>query len=77
MLKSYPAILKNGQLDWINEKPDSTKALHVVVLAEAPVAERDSQEINRLLAETRGVLPRRAAADLDETLDELRAEWRS
>lgn len=73
----YPAILKTGQLDWINEKPDSTKELRVVVLTEAPGTVRSRQEITRLLAETRGVLPRRATTDLDATLEALRAEWRS
>jgi hypothetical protein len=77
MLNSYPAILKDGQLDWINEKPDSTKALRVVVLTEAQGAVRDRQEITRLLAETRGVLPRLPAADLDGALEVLRAEWES
>jgi hypothetical protein len=77
MLNSYPAILKNGQLDWLNDKPDSTKALHVVVLAEAPGTVRSRQEITRLLTETRGLLPRRAGTDLDATLEALRAEWQS
>ena len=77
MLNSYPAILKDGQLAWIGDKPDSTKELRVVVVTEASGSVRSRQEIARLLAETRGVLPRRAATDLDATLEALRAEWQS
>jgi hypothetical protein len=75
MLNSYPAILKDGQLIWITGKPDSTKELRVVVVTEAPGTVHSQQEIARLLAETRGVIPRRAAADLNAGLEALRTEW--
>lgn len=75
MLNSYPAVLKDGQLSWIGEAPDSTKELRVVVLTEVAGAEHSRREVDRLLAETRGILPRCSAVELNRELEALRSEW--
>lgn len=79
MHRTYEAVCENNRLEWLHERPDGRRyRVLVTVLEEYPSTEqreRSSEEVRRVLAETRGAWGSKSADEVDREMEGMREEW--
>ncbi len=81
MHRTYEAIYENGRIEWLNESPDTHhhRVLVTVLEENRPPKKkpsRSSEEVRRVLDETRGAWGSKSADEIDREIEAMRRwDW--
>ena len=76
MSKTYKAIYADGRLEWVGEQPGAGRHYVLVTVLERAVPRHTSEEVHRVLEETRGAWGSGKTQDeIDTEIEHMRAEW--